>query len=155
MRNNIMHHQLQTLDSPSVITFSQKTTNASTSIFYRSKCTNRILQMHHQNPVVPPESGVHPQNPICTYSVVMDVDNKFLIQIATPMPQIMILCKRMGCIVSDNTSFHSKYSEWKFCGRRERVEVGKCCQDRVCNYTILNDFPCETIDYGRSRCWRA
>ena len=29
----------------------------------------RILQMHHQNPVVPPESSVHPQNPICTYSV--------------------------------------------------------------------------------------
>ena len=25
--------------------------------------------MHHQNPVVPPESGVHPQNPVCTYSV--------------------------------------------------------------------------------------
>ena len=25
--------------------------------------------MNHQNPVVPPESGVHPQNPVCTYSV--------------------------------------------------------------------------------------
>ena len=25
--------------------------------------------MHHQNPVVPPESGVHPQNPVSTYSV--------------------------------------------------------------------------------------
>ena len=36
---------------------------------FRSKCTNRILQMHHQNPVVPPESSVHPQNPVCTYSV--------------------------------------------------------------------------------------
>ena len=36
---------------------------------FRPKCTNRILQMHHQNPVVPPESGVHPQNPVCTYSV--------------------------------------------------------------------------------------
>ena len=36
---------------------------------FRSKCTNRILQMHHQNPVVPPESGVHPQNPVCAYSV--------------------------------------------------------------------------------------
>ena len=36
---------------------------------FRPKCTNRILQMHHQNPVVPPESGTHPQNPVCTYSV--------------------------------------------------------------------------------------
>ena len=36
---------------------------------FRPKCTNRILQMHRQNPVVPPESGVHPQNPVCTYSV--------------------------------------------------------------------------------------
>ena len=36
---------------------------------FRPKCTNRILQMHQQNPVVPPESGVHPQNPVCTYSV--------------------------------------------------------------------------------------
>ena len=36
---------------------------------FRPKCTNRIMQMHHQNPVVPPESGVHPQNPVCTYSV--------------------------------------------------------------------------------------
>ena len=36
---------------------------------FRPKCTNRILQMHHQNPVVPPESDVHPQNPVCTYSV--------------------------------------------------------------------------------------
>ena len=36
---------------------------------FRPKCTNRILQMHHQNPVVPPESGAHPQNPVCTYSV--------------------------------------------------------------------------------------
>ena len=36
---------------------------------FRPKCTNRILQTHHQNPVVPPESGVHPQNPVCTYSV--------------------------------------------------------------------------------------
>ena len=38
---------------------------------FRPKCTNRILQMHHQNPVVPPESGVHPQNPVCTYSVMV------------------------------------------------------------------------------------
>ena len=38
---------------------------------FRPKCTNRILQMHHQNPVVPPECGVHPQNPVCTYSVLM------------------------------------------------------------------------------------
>ena len=38
---------------------------------FRPKCTNRILQMHHQNPVVPPDSGVHPQNPVCTYSVIM------------------------------------------------------------------------------------
>ena len=36
---------------------------------FRPKCTNRILQMHQQNPVVPSESGVHPQNPVCTYSV--------------------------------------------------------------------------------------
>ena len=36
---------------------------------FRPKCSNRILQMHHQNPVVPSESGVHPQNPVCTYSV--------------------------------------------------------------------------------------
>ena len=34
-----------------------------------AKCINRILQMHHQNPVVPPESAVHPENPICTNSV--------------------------------------------------------------------------------------
>ena len=27
--------------------------------------------MHHQNPVVPPESGVHLQNPVCTYSVIV------------------------------------------------------------------------------------
>ena len=38
---------------------------------FRPKCTNRILQMHHQNPVVPPESGAHQQNPVCTYSVIM------------------------------------------------------------------------------------
>ena len=38
---------------------------------FSPKCTNRILEMHHQNPVVPPESGVHPQNPVCTYSVPM------------------------------------------------------------------------------------
>ena len=38
---------------------------------FRPKCTNRILQMHQQNPVVPPESGVHPQNPVCTYSVIV------------------------------------------------------------------------------------
>ena len=37
---------------------------------FRPKCTNRILQMHQQNPVVPSESGVHPQNPVCTYSVI-------------------------------------------------------------------------------------
>ena len=36
---------------------------------FRPKCTNRILQMHHPNPVVPSESDVHPQNPVCTYSV--------------------------------------------------------------------------------------
>ena len=40
---------------------------------FRPKCTNRILQMHHQNPVVPSESGVHPQNPVCTYSVRIEV----------------------------------------------------------------------------------
>ena len=45
---------------------------------FRPKCTNRILQMHQQNPVVPPESGVHPQNPVCTYSVkLMLRNNKF------------------------------------------------------------------------------
>ena len=38
---------------------------------FRPKCTNRILQMHQQNPVVPSESGVHPQNPVCTYSVII------------------------------------------------------------------------------------
>ena len=38
---------------------------------FRPKCTTRILQMHHQNPVVPPESDVHSQNPVCTYSVGM------------------------------------------------------------------------------------
>ena len=36
---------------------------------FHPKCTHRILHVHHQNPVVPPESGVHPQTPICTYSV--------------------------------------------------------------------------------------
>ena len=40
---------------------------------FRPKCTNRILQMHQQNPVVPSESGVHPQNPVCTYSVMLMV----------------------------------------------------------------------------------
>ena len=40
---------------------------------FRPKCTNRILQMHHQNLVVPPESGVQPQNPVCTYSVIEEV----------------------------------------------------------------------------------
>ena len=40
---------------------------------FRPKCTNRILQMHHQNPVVPSESDVHPQNPVCTYSVNMAI----------------------------------------------------------------------------------
>ena len=44
---------------------------------FRPKCTNRILQMHHQNPVVPPESGVHPQNPVCTYSVRRIGDKNF------------------------------------------------------------------------------
>ena len=29
--------------------------------------------MHRQNPVAPPESGVHPQNPVCTYSVTMAI----------------------------------------------------------------------------------
>ena len=43
-----------------------------------SKCTNRILQMHQQNPVVPPESGVHPQNPVCTYSVCISNSMPFL-----------------------------------------------------------------------------
>ena len=38
---------------------------------FRPKCTNRIPQKHHQNPVVPPESGVHPQNPVCAYSVLL------------------------------------------------------------------------------------
>ena len=38
---------------------------------FRPICTTRILQMHHQNPVVPPESGVHPQKPLWTYSVIM------------------------------------------------------------------------------------
>ena len=42
---------------------------------FRPKCTNRILQMHQQNPVVPPESGVHPQNPVCTYSVIWLICN--------------------------------------------------------------------------------
>ena len=42
---------------------------------FRPKCTNRILQMHHQNPVVPPESGVHPQNPVCTYSVTTRIED--------------------------------------------------------------------------------
>ena len=45
---------------------------------FRPKCTNRILQMHHQNPVVPPESGVHPHNPVCTYSVGMRLWNKWV-----------------------------------------------------------------------------
>ena len=42
---------------------------------FRPKCTNRILQMHQQNPVVPPESGVHPQNPVCTYSVIQSLSD--------------------------------------------------------------------------------
>ena len=44
---------------------------------FRPKCTNRILQMHHQNPVVPSESGVHPQNPVCTYSVSTEFSSLF------------------------------------------------------------------------------
>ena len=44
---------------------------------FRPKCTNRILQMHHQNPVVPSESGVHPQNPVCTYSVNMTMNHRW------------------------------------------------------------------------------
>ena len=39
---------------------------------FRFKFTNRILQKHHQNRVVPPESGVHPQNPVYTYSVTLE-----------------------------------------------------------------------------------
>ena len=46
---------------------------------FRPKCTNRILQMHQQNPVVPPESGVHPQNPVCTYSVMLCVQKSPLL----------------------------------------------------------------------------
>ena len=41
---------------------------------FRPKCTNRILQMHHQNPVVPPESGVHPQFALTAWWYVSDVD---------------------------------------------------------------------------------
>ena len=44
---------------------------------FRPKCTNRVLQMHHQNPVVPSESGEHPQNPVCTYSVHMIIFSSF------------------------------------------------------------------------------
>ena len=40
---------------------------------FSPKCTNRILQMHQQNPVVPPESGVHQQNLVCTYSVLTGI----------------------------------------------------------------------------------
>ena len=58
---------------------------------FRPKCTNRILQMHQQNPVVPPESGVHPQNPVCTYSVLYS-SSKCLVQ-----QNIFILKLGLGC----------------------------------------------------------
>ena len=56
---------------------------------FRPKCTNRILQMHHQNPVVPSESGVHPQNPVCTYSVNIMTTLGF---------SIMVVCERISWI---------------------------------------------------------
>ena len=63
MRNNIMHHQLEKLDSPSVITFpTERPQSANTSIFYRSKCTNRIcrctnrIPWYHQNQAYTKES---------------------------------------------------------------------------------------------------
>ena len=42
------------------------------------RCTNRILQIHQQNPVVPSESGVHPQNLVCTYSVLTGIRLQFV-----------------------------------------------------------------------------
>ena len=36
---------------------------------FHAKYTIRILQLAHQDPVVPAESTVHPQNPVYTYSM--------------------------------------------------------------------------------------
>ena len=59
---------------------------------FRPKCTNRILQMHHQNPVVPPESGAHQQNPVCTYSV-----NRQL-NYAKPVYGVATICHQVRCL---------------------------------------------------------
>ena len=37
--------------------------------------------MQHQNPVVPPESAVHPQNYVSTYSVHMFISEKIAIRL--------------------------------------------------------------------------
>ena len=69
---------------------------------FRPKCTNRILQMHHQNPVVPSESGVHPQNPVCTYSVIIITNN--LIPV-TATGQVTVILDESICCVQINRKF--------------------------------------------------
>ena len=77
---------------------------------FRPKCTNRILQMHHQNPVVPPESGVHPQNPVCTYSVVWPITSETI---------------RMDNILSNY--YHSYWYILRFYAARKKVNTSAAC----------------------------
>ena len=101
--------------------FRRKTMNASTPIFFHTKCTTRILQMHHQNPVVPPESVVHPQNPVCTY-----VKTQLLIH-----GNIVVECyvKEYGNVLSKVQCHHRKHcNHWI---------VFLCCTMIICPLLLL------------------
>ena len=67
---------------------------------FRPKCTNRILQMHQQNPVVPSESGVHPQNPVCTYSVSIRTRHRNLPSHFLALVNVVLRCRGQYCIWS-------------------------------------------------------
>ena len=92
---------------------------------FRPKCTNKILQMHHQNPVVPPESGIHPQNPVCTYSVRM-----WRAVCKTPNP----VCPQM-----ENKGiykcFRCVYHDLRLCSSRLLVRQASVCVHHVNQYT--------------------
>ena len=108
---------------------------------FRPKCTNRILQMHQQNPVVPSESGVHPQNPVCTYSVVLwrsrdgSVWGLFRAREVTPARWQCFWC----CFVPARWPILRWHDVWVlFCARQMTdPEMAACGINSVCLVRLL------------------
>ena len=101
---------------------------------FRPKCTNRILQMHHQNPVVPSESDVHPQNPVCTYSVTLQWAWTCLIHYNDVI---------ISAMASQITSLTSVYST--VYSRRRSKKTSKLSANGLCvgNSPVTGEFPAQ------------